>query len=195
MRGVFHWKGSVLKHEFVPVDLTEITRHSNVCRTVVFIQLDWALKTRTKWLTLGQARIRKRRESTYDGAWVLDAYLVEGATDFEHSSSFALCLPIIGLTYQGTEYHKSEFTAWVDPNDPEGFRVPPPGYNPMAHPEAEECSGFYDPKKKQYCKWNDGKPHVIVPSGMYLPPSNQDLYKSVRGKQLEIVIGPSPDPE
>lgn len=116
-----------------------------------------------------------------------------GTCDFEHDSAYALKLPLVGVTFNTATYHTAKFTAWVDPNDVEGFHVPPPGYNPMEHPKIHHCSGVYDPKKEQYCKWGDGKPHIIVPQGFYVPPVEPKLYQLVRGKKVTVHIGPTPD--
>jgi len=81
------------------------------------------------------------------------------------------------------------FNAWVDPDIgmESDFRVPRPGYNPMEHPNATRCE---EPGR---C----GGPHVIVPENMYAgAPFDAELYKAVRGRRVEVQIGPAyPDGE
>ncbi len=163
-------------------DFRSITRRSDICLTQVIVRLDF--ETKVEWLTLGESRVRSRRD-TKDGNWRLDAYLPIGVTDFEHDSAYALQLPLIGLQFDHVYYHRTYLTGWVDPdcNDGREFRVPGPGYDPMSHPEAVEC-------RAATCKSNKPFPHMIVPQNFYVPPFNLDLYKIVKGKQVEIRIGP-----
>ena len=110
-----------------------------------------------------------------------------GVTDFEHDSAWALRLPLIGLTWDGllVHYHTAHLLAWVDPDDLDGFNVPGPGYDPAKLPGAHKC-------KDKQCLKNDPTGHIIVPEGNYVPPTNPVLYRQVRGKMLEITIGPTP---
>jgi hypothetical protein len=163
-------------------DLRSITREANKCHTSVVIHLDW--ETKVKWLEFGQAEIRFQKESSQsDGRHRLEARMTSGVTDFEHDSAFAVRLPITGLTFQGVLYHRTRFTAWIDPNeDPKfspDFRVPRPGYNPAKHKDAHKCT---------QCKGKES--HIIVPEGFYVPPFDAELYEAVRGKMIEISIGP-----
>jgi hypothetical protein len=166
-------------------DLLSVTRGVDRCLSEVFI---FNGGRRSIWLRFGEARLnfREKRDS-----WQLAAYLSEGVCDFEHDSAFALQLQLVGLTYKGTEYHRSTFTAWVEFDDQEGFRVPKPGYNPMKHPKATTCAGIYNEKKGLYCKWNEGEKHIIVPEGMYVPPFEPKLWRMLRGKKVEIELGPA----
>jgi len=159
-------------------DLRPITRDADKCRTVVTIHLDW--QTKEKWLEFGQAQIRFQQESRpSDGRHRLEARMTAGVTDFEHDSAYALRLPIVGLTFQGTDYHQTHFTAWVDPNEADhDFHVPRSGYNPMRHKDAWKC---------KECKGKES--HIIVPEGFYVPPYDAELYEVVRGKRIEILIG------
>lgn len=158
--------------EIEQVDLTSITRDSNTCRAIVKLKLgrhksiDW-------WLKFGQAQLRNE-----DNLCWLTAYINNDVTDFEHDSAHALRLPLIGLKFDSVCYHSSKFTAWVDPDGEDEFRVPLPGYNPAEHPDAVKCT---------QCK----TAHIIVPEGYYLPPFNKELYNKVRGKKVYISIGPN----
>lgn len=163
-------------------DLRSITRSSDTCRTSVLIHLDW--ETKVPWLEFGQAEIRFQKESSQsDGRHRLEARMTAGITDFEHDSAFAVRLPITGLTFQGVNYHRTRFTAWVDPNEDPAFspdfRVPRAGYDPTKHKDAHKC---------KQCKGKEG--HIIVPEGFYVPPFDAELYEAVRGKMIEISIGP-----
>jgi hypothetical protein len=163
-------------------DLTSITRRSDRCVTAVAI-FDKYCMHGMNWLRFGQANIatHDRKQTT-----TLTSYMLN-ATDFEEDSAYAICLPLIGFHFEYIAYHHVIFGAWVAPDagpDKDGsfadFHVPRPGYNPMEHEDAEECS---------ICE----KPHIIVPEGYYVPPFDAELYEAVRGKRVEIRIGPAKD--
>lgn len=160
-------------------DLSAITRRADRCLTTVTVDWDW--QTQIRWLVFGEAKLRgHERNRTHE----LMAYLNGGMTDFEHDSAYALCLPLIGLQWTSMDYHTSHFVAWVNPNveSDRDFRVPRPGYSPADLPESKMC---------RRCKPH----HIIVPEGYYQPPYDGELYKLVRGKRVEITIGPTPEPE
>ncbi len=174
-------------------DLRSITREPNRCFGLVILHLGWDDEGRDEkisWLRFGEAQIRTDQKPT--GTSRLEAHLGDYACDPEHDTGYALRLPLIGLQLDGLAVHYSRtyFTAWVDPacGTGEGFHVPRPGYNPMKHPKATECNGKYD-GKKNWCKWGEGKPHIIIPEGFYVPPFDPELYRAVAGKRLEIIVG------
>jgi len=159
-------------------DLRSITRRSDTCVTTVCLRRSY--KDRDfKWLVLGEAHLTSR-----DGGnkgWNLKAYLTSGVTDFEHDSAHALDLPLIGVQLDSVYYHSTHITGYIDPEmDSSSFRVPLPGYNPMKHEDAIECND-------DRCEKD---PHIIVPEGLYTPPFNRGLFDAVRGKRVEIHIGP-----
>jgi hypothetical protein len=164
-------------------DLRPVSRDVKRCVTVVTLYPDWDRANAVKWLIMGAASISKENR---EGQFRLEARFCEGVTDFEHDSAYVCRLPLIGLT-MGDLFvynHHIHFVAWVDPNDPEGFHVPGPGYDPRKEDGAYRC-------KDGHCKKdNGGKGHMIVPEGFYVPPFNADLYKMVRGKKVEIRMGP-----
>jgi len=168
-------------------DLRNITRRSDRLKTVVRIHLNW--ETKRDWLVLGETQIRAQKDGGGDGRWRLEAYLGKGVTDFEHDSAYAVRLPLIGLQLGplAVSYHRTELFAWVDPNEDPAFspdfRVPRPGYNPMTHPDIHVC-------KTKGCLEDNPKGHIIVPQGFYVPPFDAELYEAVRGKKVEISIGP-----
>src|SRR3989344_2568669 len=101
-------------------DLSNITRYSDKARTVVTIQPDFrGFNEAFKWLEFGQAQLRNEGRICW-----LGAYLTEGVSDFEHDSAHALRLPLIGLQFEHLWYQNTHFKAWVDPNNPDDFRVP-----------------------------------------------------------------------
>jgi hypothetical protein len=157
-------------------DLRPISRRGYRCLTTVRLFPNWDPANAVTWLKIGEARLRSARDGRADGRWLLEAYLTAGTTDFEHDSAYAIRLPLIGVQFEGVDYHATRVSAWVDPgNDFEDFHVPRPGYNPMALPNAEKCTD-------KRCE----EPHVIVPEGFYVPPFDADLYAAVRGKRVEI---------
>lgn len=168
-------------------DLREVTRDAARCLTTVFVEPDWDSANRYKWLVFGAAILRPARDGRSDGRWKLQAHLTEGATDFEHSSGYALGLPLIGVQFESVEAHQTRLFGWVDPDDADGFHVPRPGYNPMKHPKAKMCEGGRDCRR--------GEKHIILPDGMWYPPIDVELYRAVRGKKVEIRIGIPHDDE
>ncbi len=158
-------------------DLRAISRDADKCLTIVTLGED---SSSFVWLKFGQlSRINVHKRST-----LLRAYLPEGTTDFEHDSAYLLSLPVIGLAFDDIFYHQVSFSAWVDPNGFEDFRVPRPGYNPLEHPNAVKCPA------KECSK----EPHIIVPEGHYAgPPPDVELFRAVAGKRVTIMVGPSHD--
>jgi hypothetical protein len=158
------------------VDFRKITRRSKTCVTTVTIHLDW--NTRVEWLTFGEANIQKfENQSRY----LLKSYLLEGTTDFEHDSAYVLRLPLIGLEFGDLYYHRTSFSAIIDPNNPEDFRVPGSGYDPFKMKEIVRC-------KDGSCAKH---PHWIVPEGYYAgAPFDRELFEVVRGKKVEITVSP-----
>lgn len=160
-------------------DLRGITRDSKRCRTTVLIQLGL---DKVKWLVFGQAQLRN--DTRRDGSFQLSARMIEGVTDFEHDSAYALQLPLIGVAFDSlvVHYHETHLAGWIHPDDQDGFRVPGPGYDPRKHKESRIC-------KEKTCLGDHPKGHVIVPEDFFVPPHDLDLYRRVRGKRVEIVIG------
>jgi hypothetical protein len=80
-------------------------------------------------------------------------------------------------------YGWTRITGWIDPNldGYDSFSVPSEAYNPLDGAEpCDHCKGQHD----------EAEPHLIVKEGLYTPPSNNELYKLVRGKRIEIRTGP-----
>jgi hypothetical protein len=170
--------------QFPLIDLRPITREPDRYQTVV--KLFHGHFRSKRWLILGQARLQRHGRSHGPSLWIFDSYLTEGVTDFEHDSAFALRMGLIGVEFRGILYGHTEVQAIIDPQDRDGFHVPQPGYNPMELPDAEQCDGG------KHCKWGDKEPHVIVPEGNYVPPSDRELYRKVRGRFVEITFGVPP---
>jgi len=172
-------KGHVCRFcsEFSEVDLREITREPDRFETVVYLY-DGLLQKR--WLVLGQARLQPRGgSSSLPSLWTFDAFLADGATDFEHDSAYAVSLSLVAVEFKHVFYSCSEFVAAIAPHDHRGFHVPPPGYNPMELPGAYECD---------HSRCQD-EPHIVVPEGYYLPPTDRELFRKVAGRFVRITFG------
>lgn len=163
-------------------DLSDITRQSDKCKTVVSINLGSNPKfdrNFTRWVEFGQANFSVERS-------ILEAFLEEGVYDFEHDSCLALRLPLIGVELASVDYHWTELRGWVDPNNSDDFHVPRPEYNPAKHPKAVRC---------KCAEWQvvdaeaGRKYHTLVPDGFYIPPFDAELYEAVRGKPVKINLG------
>lgn len=157
-------------------DLRLITRSSDRCETSIRICLDGL--NFVEWLVLGEAGLSQNKTIRN---WALRAHLPEGVTDFEHDSAYALTLPLVGVEFLRTDYQICQFNGWVDANDFYGFRVPRPGYDPMKLKDSRKCRS--GPCRKE--------PHVIVPEDCFGgAPFDKGLFRAVRGKRVEIWIGP-----
>lgn len=159
------------------LDFRQITREPKLCRTVV--TLHWDFRTEFQWILAGQCQIRTDRKAHNI---TLDARM-EGATDREHDSAYAFQLPIIGHTFERVDYHTTILTAWINPNEPDDFRLSastakPKGYDLRKHPEAYKC---------KECKGADS--HTVVP--YFVPPPFPKLFQLVAGKRITIAIGPA----
>jgi hypothetical protein len=163
---------------FELVDLRSITREADRIRTKVVL-LDRFSSERTPWLLFGSCQVRFFENKH---SWWLSAYMTSGVTDFEHDSAYALRLPLIGMTFDGVEYGSTLLRAWVDPEGTDDFCVPTSSeYDPTKHPDATTCN--YDRCAED--------PHIIVPEGFYVPPFDRQLFERVRGRKVEIRIGPA----
>lgn len=132
-----------------------------------------------RWLTLAEVSLQRHD----DGRATLKAYLKDGATDFEHDPAYACKLPLIGVRLKFIHSHTALLEAWIDPERDEfslaDFRVPRPRYDPLVRPDTEKCNH------------EDCGEHPIVAEGHYLPPFDEELFNAVRGKRVEIYIGPA----
>lgn len=164
-----------------PVDFRAITRNADKIVTRVLLGNHFS-GGRKPWLTLGECKLFKpvERDSM---RWQLDAYLTEGVTDFEHDSAHALILPLLAVTFGSSLGGHLWFDAIIDPTDPEDFRVPEAGYNPMEHEDAVQCQ---HPRCEK-------EPHIVVPEGFYVPPSNPKLFRKVMARPVVITIGAAHD--
>ena len=162
-------------------DLRAITRHSDRYLTTVMLYHGHYLKKH--WMSLGQARLVKQERSQGASTWRFDAYLTEGVTDFEHDSAYAIRMGLIGVEFKNVCYGHTEVMAIIDPQGFDQFGVPPSGYNPMTMEGAEQC-------ENDHCI--EHEPHIVVPEGHYVPPGNEELFKLVRGRFVEITFGVPP---
>lgn len=153
------------------MDLRALCRSSDRCIAVVRLMVDSDRKV--DWLVLGAITI-----SAFTNIHFLEARMVD-TTDISHSAAPVLRLPLIGLHLSSlpVQNHVTRLEAWIDPNAPEDFRVPRPGYDPRTTPGTFTCTD---------CE----HPHPILPDGRYLPDFDPDLYGLVRGKKVEIRIRP-----
>ena len=163
-----HFNARVAKN-----DLRAICRESDK----LVARVDFLNKTkREPWLILGQAEIDR-----LNSIWLLRTYLNGFTTDQDHDLADGLRLPLMGLELAGVRNHMVMYEAWVCPN-PDMFNVPLPGYNPTQHPMTNGCRGTNS------CPI--GTPHKLVPSDLYLPPFESELYNHVQGRRIHIEIGP-----
>ena len=156
------------------LDLRKFCRDRDKVKTTV--RLHWGKSDHDAfdWLILGQVRLHSRSNNHFPGVWVFDSYF-EGHTDAEHDSAFIVNFELIGVEFECIRYGQTHAFGFINPNlDPQWdqFSVPPQDYDP-----------FHNSSDCQDCK--DDK-HKFV---SYLPPSNMELYRKIRGKRVEIITG------
>jgi hypothetical protein len=152
------------------LDLRPLSRNADRVECVIFVKekFQWV-----PWVHLGEASIQSGRE----GVNTIKSYMGFDATDQEEDSAYIFSINVIGLRYTSTEYGRSTFEAWIRPDDPDSFKVPAADYDPIHDADAETCDG-------RHC---GGKPHPIVP---YVPEANRTLFSTLRGREIQIHIGP-----
>lgn len=158
------------------LDLRGITRDSAHLRTKVTLEFEYKSKV-DPWIIFGEAKFNTELK---DGAVVIGGLFNKGTTDPCHDSAYAIRFQVIGLTFKHLWYHTATFQAWIDPNDPDAFRVPAPGYNPAKIKGIKKCTDGM-------CR----ERHIILPDGFYVPPFNPTLWEVVRGCRVEISVGPA----
>jgi hypothetical protein len=168
----YEWQQSAEAQGIVKTDLCSITCDSDKVKTIVRLCDEFGHRD-LEWLIFGRCGVRLARENQRPARWWLQAHLAKGATDWEHDNAFALRLPLVAIEMQMVLGSNVILGALIDGRDPADFRVPPPGYDPIA--EGEIC-------KDEHC----GRRHPVV--DRYLPPENPELLRVVMGRQVEIFI-------
>jgi hypothetical protein len=163
------------------MDFRALSRNADRILTTVILYTD---HERTEWIKLGEIMLRERGNN-FNGIWSLGAYLLN-ATDFEHDSAHLLKIELVGVTFTAVEYGQTRFEGFIRADAEDGFRVGGPDYNPLKLKDTKQCKGT----RKDHCKWGDGKSHLIVPEGFYVPPVNVELFNIVRGRRVEVITGP-----
>ena len=157
-------------------DLRPICRDPDTHRCVVYLVGRYG-GNREAFLRLGQVNLR-----TQDNArsQELTARMADGTTDFEHSSAYVMWLPLIGTGLDLLNNGLVWLSAWINPDVTAGddFLVPAADYDPRKHPGTKMC---------EHCD----EPHLIVPENFFTPEANLELFDELRGRRVEIVIGPT----
>lgn len=175
-------------------DLRGITRNADRVRGVVELKFpmrrvssivlndSWAGPRDMMWLIFGESNLDVHAKPYR--RWKLEARMTYGVTDRERSAAFAFMLPLIGVELEGINMGRVVLHGLIDPNDPDGFHVPRPGYDPTKLHGAR-----VDAKSTQY----EPHPHIIVPDGYWFPPPDPALFRAVAGVPVEITFGPAGD--
>ena len=172
-----HLEAETPKITIPSIDLREVTRNPKKLCTAIDLQVNWKDKI-DRWILVGEAKFNNELK---DGRATIAGYFSKNVTDHEHSSAYAIQFQVVGLTFKHLWYHTAHFQAWIDPNDPESFHIPKPGYDPAKIAGVETCT---DP----HC---EDKPHLILPDGYYVPKFERELWEFVKGKPIEIHVGPA----
>jgi len=151
------------------LDLRPYSRRSKKCSTKVYVH--GLGSNPTLWIEAGEARLNMK--SNRPGEADLSVYW-DGVVDQDHKSAYILILPLIGIRLMEVINHTTGLEAWIDPNNFDGFRVPSPGY---VYPGLTQPCKFCAVRSK----------HQMGP---YIPPPNKELFREMRGRKVEIQIGP-----
>lgn len=128
------------------------------------------------WITLGALHYISLEHQ--DGRHFLEARMRDGVTDFEHDSVHILVLPICGVQFKGLYGGCAHIDCVLDAYRPNDYRVPRAGYDPTKEDkDVVTCTK---------CE----EPHLIVGEGFYQPPEDIEGYAKLRGRRLQIHIGP-----
>lgn len=142
-----------------PLDLRGQTREPERFLTVV--RLCSPFGRSVDWLTFGQGELSRIGDD-----WRLTARLAFGATDEEHDSGYALCLPLAGVVFGSATYGRVFVRAVITAGRSDVFRVP--SGDPLAGAAVcRECE----------------KEHPIVP---FFPPEDEALYARMVGRVVEV---------
>ncbi len=158
----------------VSTDLRHITRYSDICRTVIWIEDRKSRRDETKWITLGQTDVLSRG----DGRFVLEAKATRGLVDREQSPARAIQIPLIGLRFDHVDCHQTRLKAFIAPRKTDSFHVPWPDYNPALHPDS-------------YGETYGDREVTVMADDLWYPPVNKALYNHVQGREITIVIDPA----
>lgn len=158
----------------VPTDLRHITRHSDICRTVVWIENRGVRRDETKWITLGQTDVLDRGDGRFD----LQALATRGFVDCDQSSARAISIPLIGLRLVHVDCHQTRLKAYIAPRKLDSFHMPWPDYNPALHP-------------KSHVETFGDREMTVMADGYWYPPVNKVVYRHVQGREVTIVIDPT----
>lgn len=169
------------------LDMLKFTRNADKVRTYISIYDPYAERRETPWIICGDIQISSRDNVN---VWDIGARMGHGVTDFEHDSAYAFRFEAVGLQFDGQYFGRMQFTAWINPNDPETFYIPKTAANPL---EAKDTAHCTEKECKAEAKKRKEVPHVIV--DRFVPPSNHALYEKLRGKQIRIAFGAAWDPQ
>lgn len=122
-----------------------------------------------RWIRLG--RVTMNIDDSHFG--VIDGFAGRGATDPFESSARILRLPVVFLPQDSFYHGLPTLRAVIVGGCSDFFRVPPPGYNPFAHPETHACERCEDR-------------HPMFPEGYYVPPPNRALYREAAGRIIRL---------
>ena len=124
-----------MANKIAHVDLRNITRESDRIKTVVSFVNRYGREEKP-WLTLGMCDLIYGSNSNL---WNMRAFMKRGVTDFEHDSVRAVCLPLIGVSFESIFYGRCTFSGWIDPalGPLDNFHFPLSSeYDPTKHKDA-----------------------------------------------------------
>jgi hypothetical protein len=159
------------------LDFTKITRNTDRFRTSISVNHLYGRSA--EWITCGSISLISLDYSNNLNLWSVRCCL-DKATDFEHDAASILSFDVVGLDFEFMNNGMSCFNGWIQSDDSESFRIPPPDYDPLkGSVKCKECKGDYS--------------HVIVQEGFYIPRANQELWEKFRGMKVRIITGPFAD--
>tara|TARA_R100000656_G_scaffold104176_1_gene75964 strand:- start:23225 stop:23755 length:531 start_codon:yes stop_codon:yes gene_type:complete len=157
----------------VPQDLRTISAGADESLTLIYVTPE-RHASEFLWVAAGKSALRRFNNSD---EYALSCYMGRNATDFDHSVPIILQLRLMGVTFEGMNWHCPTFSAFVPPDSRRfDVAVPPVGYDPFGHPKTRPC---------KECQ----EPHPIVPHDCFLPETSPEVYQALLGKRVRIEVG------
>jgi hypothetical protein len=114
------------------LDLRAISRASDRSTTKVDLIVDYVAYP---WIVAGECNLREVHQS-----YELYVRAIDGLTDAEHDSAYAIILPLVGVKLLSVQRHEVTLVAWINAENSNNFRVPNAKYDPTMLPGAFTCT-------------------------------------------------------
>ena len=160
--------------DFKPPEVLDFRRDDRrEANTIITVHADYKGHM---WICCDDIEITGR--SNQSDSWTVEANN-HGATDGEHDTAVMFRFALVGVTFRMASGGRVWLNGFVAGDDPGTFRVPPAEWNQLEG--ATKCT-------HERCRGKDTR-HLVVDEGRYIPPPNDELFDTLRGLRIEIVMG------